>query len=156
VRRARGEIHEALLAFKQRLRARPNDAEAHFGLAETLAFAGRDADAVHAQQAGMALDPKRKGASRRLGEMLPRLNRHDEALEHLEAATKEEPDDPTLWSEVAACHERAEDTKRAAEALLEAVAKAPDDASLLRRLGLAQRKLGKDPDAIARLTRAIT
>src|SRR5262249_31950792 len=118
VRRARGEIHEALLAFKQRLRARPNDAEAHFALAEALAFAGRDADAVPAPGAGMALDPKRRGAARRLGEMLVRLDRHDEALAHLEAALREEPDDAALWSTVASCHERAEDTKKANAALL--------------------------------------
>ncbi len=155
VRRARGEIHEALLAWKQRLRARPGDAEAHFGLAEALSFAQRDADAVHAQQAGMALDPKRAGASRRLGEMLVRLGRHDEALDHLEDATREEPHDPALWSTIASCHERAEDPKHAVVALLEAVAVLPDDASLLRRLGVAQRKLGQEPAAIARLTRAL-
>src|SRR5690606_23717910 len=93
VLRTRGEVHDAVLAFKQRLRARPNDAEAHFGLAETLAFGGRDGEAVPSQYAGMALDPGRAGAARRLGEMLVRLDRHDEALTHLEAATKEEPDD---------------------------------------------------------------
>lgn len=141
VQRARGKVEEAVLAFKQRLRAKPNDADAHLGLAETLAFGKRDAEAVPSQHAGMALDRKRKGASRRLGQMLVRLMRHDEAVEHLENATKEEPEDPALWSLIASCHERAEEPKNAADALLEAVKHSPDDAAPWKRLGLALRKI---------------
>ncbi|MEO7332123.1 MAG: tetratricopeptide repeat protein, partial [Minicystis sp.] len=110
---------------------------------------------VPEQEAGLALDPKRAGAHRRLGEMLARLGRHEEALAPLMRATAGEPDDPTLWSLIATCHERTDDPQKEAAALLEAVAKSPDDAPLLKRLGLAQRKIEQPREAITTLTRAL-
>ena len=54
--------------------------------AGTVTSVGRDAEAVSPQRTGLSLEPKRAGASRRLGEMLVRLGRHDEAIAPLETA----------------------------------------------------------------------
>ncbi len=92
-----GKWAAAVQEFSWVTRARPDDANAHFMLAEALTREGRSIqEAIEAFKQGLALDPAYVEGHVSLGDLYVRLESYAAALAEFEAALRLEPDDPGL------------------------------------------------------------
>jgi tetratricopeptide (TPR) repeat protein len=121
-----GNDSAAYDAFKRCLAAEPVDPQ-------LLAMAGSGLAAFHDQDAETALRaaalaaPDSAFTRLQYGAFLAREGMYREALEHLEAAHRLEPEDPGALSELAIAHALHKDYRAAAAAMEKTLELAPDD-----------------------------
>jgi serine/threonine protein kinase/tetratricopeptide (TPR) repeat protein len=91
------------------------------------------------------------------------LGRYDEAIDAYKSAIKLDPRDDVLYRNlgdvylrVARTQEAEEQFRRASELLIERLKVNPDDAGLLALLANCQAKLGKEPEALSSIERAVS
>jgi tetratricopeptide (TPR) repeat protein len=95
-----GKAQEAVAAYQNALKLAPNVAEAHFGLGNALAAAGRRDEAVDSYCRLLASHPDHAEAMANLG-ALAELRRLDEAIPILRSAIRLKPTSPrpiTTWA----------------------------------------------------------
>ena len=97
-------------------------------LAMTLAWAGKNDEALRLCDACLEKMPSHTGAARIRGRMLQKLDRHDEALEQLEAAARLAPTDSQLLAALADEYGRRGEYPVAASCLERAIEHTPDRA----------------------------
>lgn len=145
-----GRALEALPLLLRSISANPGHALTHFNLGKVLGLLGRDVEAIDAFRAALKLQNV-PAAHLELGSALHRMGKTEEAEPVLRAAVVSAPGDPTAKLALGAV---LLDLKRFAEAvaiLNDGLNSAPDGelrAKLLKNLGLAQRGLQKDAQAL--------
>ena len=91
-----GQHDQAIAAFRETLRLRPDYTPAQAGLGHLLAQLGRYEEAVPHLQQALHADPTDGGSHAELGRTLLALNRPNEALDHLQTAVQLMPEDSEL------------------------------------------------------------
>jgi tetratricopeptide (TPR) repeat protein len=79
----------------------------------------------------------------------------EEALTLLTRVSRDAPDKPRLFTNLGLAHFRLQQSERAEQAFLEAVARNPDDAVAHNHLGILQRRKGQFQEALGHYQRAI-
>jgi tetratricopeptide (TPR) repeat protein len=151
-----GRPQEALPLLLRSIAANPAHALTHFNLGKVLVLLGRDPEAVEAFRAVLQLQIV-PAAQLELGSALHRVGKTGDAEPVLRAAAVSTPGDPTVKLALGAV---LLDLNRFGEAIAilnDGLAVAPDGdlrARLLKNLGLAQRGLQKDAEALESFTAA--
>ncbi len=89
-----GKSAEALIQFREALRADPNYVQAHNNLAILLDELGENDGAIAEYRTSLRLDPNAAPVHCNFGTLLVKLGRFDEATEHYARAARLVPDDP--------------------------------------------------------------
>ena len=123
--RGLGLRDEALDVLRQGARFCPASARLHHGLGDVLADAGDLKGAMEAYRAALACDPRHQGAAESCGEVLVRLERFDEAIDHCGTALQIHADNPLLHHVLGAALFKLRQLEAAAVTRRRAVALAP-------------------------------
>jgi tetratricopeptide (TPR) repeat protein len=86
-----GRSDDAIAHYQRALSAQPEDADAHYNLANVLAQTGRRADAIPHYVKALEIRPRFPEARNNLGNVLQMMGRHDESIAHYEAAVALNP-----------------------------------------------------------------
>lgn len=148
-----GNEHAAYDAFKRCLAAEPVDPQL-LAMAGSGLAAFHDPDAESALRAAALTAPDSAFTRLQYGSFLAREGMYREALEHLEAAHRLEPDDPAALSELGIAHALHKDWRAAAAAMEQTLELAPDDSWTRVLLGLVYSELGEDEQAAETLMQA--
>ncbi len=146
---ARKDAKAALPHFDRTLGAQARDVSALVGRGQSLLTLGREADAVAAFEAALAVDASLTDVRRRVdvlkfraseeqiarARQAARSGRLDEAVQAYTAAIAGSPDSPFLYRELAAVEKQQNHTDAALEHLRNAVALDPTDARSLIQIG---------------------
>jgi tetratricopeptide (TPR) repeat protein len=152
--RALGQHDQSLALLEGAARAFPNDAAAHFQLAETLAVSGRHARAMgHYRQAEAAGgDPG--VIRRRMADVSLAMKDYPTAIATLEGLRKASPADLELAGALAAAYEQAGQPQRAEKELQALVSRQPKSAAARFRLGVVLGIQGRHAEAVAQFRKA--
>ncbi|HEV2488649.1 MAG TPA: tetratricopeptide repeat protein [Candidatus Acidoferrales bacterium] len=126
--RAEAEFHEAL-------KLDANNANAHWGLAESLAAQTKRADAAAELAVYLAEKPNDSGARLMRASLLIDLDRYDEALAELDQVAKAGPESLEALKLRSLIYFREKEYEEAAAILQKAETMAPQDAEIHSRLG---------------------
>ncbi|NJD10490.1 MAG: tetratricopeptide repeat protein [Gemmatimonadetes bacterium] len=148
-----GNESAAYDAFKRCLAAEPVDPQL-LALAGSGLAAFHDPDAESALRAAALTAPDSAFTRLQYGAFLAREGMYREAIEHLEAAHRIEPEDPASLSELGIAHALHKDFKAASGALERTLELAPDDSWTRVLLGLVYSELGDDEQAAETLMQA--
>ena len=140
-------------AFKRCIAAEPVDPNL-LALAGSGLAALDDPDAESVLRTAALTGPDLAFARLQYGAYLAREGMFDEALEHLQAAVRLEPDDPGAQSELAIAHALRGDHVAAAESMERTLELAPDDSWTRVLLGLVHTQLNELEDAAEQLVQA--
>jgi len=116
-----GRDQDALKLLRQRAKASPKDFLVHYVLGEALLWSGPEVGSAVEQEAfqvfqtSIRLNPSFALAHARLGKILLRRGRVDEAMAQLEKAAALDPSDPTPVYQLAAAYRKKGQTARAQE-----------------------------------------
>lgn len=174
------QLYDALRKLDDTLPARPAEADvaasvwkavqsqltpvdhvdALVNVAMTLAWAGKDAEALQACDKALEAMPDHVGAARMRGRLLQKLGRNDEALAQLEAAAEAAPNSSEVLAPLADEYGRRGEYELARATLQRAIDNTPERAPasframLHRQMALCCRLLGDEPVATEHQTRA--
>ena len=152
---SRGQTADAVLAFKEVVRLRPDSPEAHNCLGAALRLQGRiDEGMVHCREA-VRLAPDMAEAHNNLGCLLEQKGQIDEAIASLTSALRLKPDFANAHSNLGMAYYR---QRRYGEALAHyrrAIALKPDLADAHNNLGSVLVDLGQSEEGLASFSRAI-
>lgn len=133
--RARNRVYwSAEGLWQDTVTKRPNDSRARVAHGETLASAGRLADAESELRIGVALAPGSPAAHVRLGVVLAQQRKFEAAVPHLERALALRPGDVDAHRFLAEIYAVQHQDRLAAEHAEQALAVLPDDAPLMAGL----------------------
>ena len=159
--RTRARLDQEIARHEQRVLADPDDADAAFGLARSLAAPGRYDAAIAQLQRVVAMRPDMAEAYSRLGELLSNQRRDDEAVTAYRRAVRLEPDRAIALNAAAWIQATRPDgtPEHAAEALQLAVKASAltydQNAGILDTLAAAQAAIGDFDAARQTAARAI-
>lgn len=152
---AAGDHRGALALLLRVARMRPQDAEVEERLAAAYEAVGEPERAVERLRRALEIDARRTGARLRLALLLLDAGSVDEALQHLDRASQERPDDP----EIGALGGRAElllgHPQLAAERFAVAAAAGPLPGWAWNEWGVALARSGRFTEAEERFRRAL-
>jgi tetratricopeptide (TPR) repeat protein len=151
---ALGNLREAEDRAQAALRISPQDPNVLMGLGEILASRGQYEKAIRTydQALSSATDPI--AVHLRRSDLMVKLGRAPQAVEHLIEIVRHEPNDDRIWGTLTHALEVAEDLESAMEAATRAVRLAPRNAAYRLALGRISRKSGHLDRAIEELTQA--
>jgi tetratricopeptide (TPR) repeat protein len=145
----RGEFKAALNYFQDAVEARPDDAEAWFGLGNCYIGLEQPEDAIAAYRQVIRNDPQNAVAYYNLGVYYRQLGRHEAALATFEAALAMAPDHiPSRFEMGETLHAMGRDTE-AKTAYADIIAQAPRFYPAYFRMGIVCNQLGQYEEAIA-------
>jgi tetratricopeptide (TPR) repeat protein len=119
----KSNLPQALEVLRRRTREKPNDYVLQYLLGEVLLRSGLRpgepsmAEAQQALEKSVALNPNFSRSRIDLGKVLLKLNRVENAITQLEAARELDPNDKSVYSQLAAAYRRKGDDARVAEML---------------------------------------
>lgn len=146
---ARGDYKSALSYFQEAVAARPEDAEAWFGLGSCYVGLDQEEDAIAAYHQVIRNDPQNANAFYHLGHYYLQLARFSEAVDTLQQALAIKADHiPARFEMAFALGQlgRAEEEKSALQVI---IADAPEFFPAYHRLGLVYNELGQFTEALA-------
>jgi tetratricopeptide (TPR) repeat protein len=151
---SRGQTADAVLAFREVVRLRPDSAEAHNCLGAALRLQGRiDEGILHCRQA-VRLAPDMAEAHNNLGCLLEGKGQIDEAIASLSTALRLNPDFANAYSNLGMALYRQRRYSEAADYYRRAIALEPDLADAHNNLGSVLVDLGQSEEALASFARA--
>ncbi len=125
----------------------PRNAAVHLLHALVAFHHGRNEDSAASSERALALDPRMTRAYRLKADALFALGRANEALELLRGAAQRHPEDRAVLMKAAAAHWRQEDTRAAYGLYQKALRLAPNDAEIIRALGVLDLHHGRHEHA---------
>lgn len=120
-----GKTADAISHFSETLRINPNDDRAHYGLAIAFEVQGRPNEAVKHYYAGLRVNPNAR-MHNRLGLVLSRQAKLDEAIREYRKAVRMEPDNPVFHYNLGVALAMQDKTDEAIKHYTEAVRVKPD------------------------------
>lgn len=132
----RGASDAAIAAWQKAVSLAPEEAAAHFNLANALAAAKRRDEAMEQYQRALALSPDHSEAHNNLGKLLLTAGRAPEALSHFEQAVAANPRNAQARTNLGVLLAQSGRVPEAIEQLRRAIALAPDDVDAHNNLGL--------------------
>jgi tetratricopeptide (TPR) repeat protein len=146
---ARGNYKSALSYFQEAVAARPEDAEAWFGLGSCYVGLDQEDDAIAAYQQVIRHDPQNANAYYHLGHYYIQLERYGEAVDSMQQALARKADHiPARFELAFALGQlgRPLEEKQALEAI---IADAPDFFPAFHRLGIVLNELGQYGESLS-------
>ncbi len=143
----------AMAAYRQAAANQPDDAEAHFCIADLLARSGRLRDAVYEMEEAVALDPERAYYYYRLADLYRRTGDLEMAEEALLCAISADSDEGLYRYKLGELHMMSEDWMPAARAYLAATECSPLEDFYYIRLAAALIRMDRRAAAIKVLRR---
>jgi tetratricopeptide (TPR) repeat protein len=151
-----GDRSGAILLLEQVAKASPKDTDTLFTLADVYNDAGRAADAERVLRQIVAAEPMNAGALNYLGYLLAvRGEQLDEAIELVQRALKEEPDNGAFLDSLGWAYFRRGNLAEAEKYLLAAVKQLPDNSEVQEHFGDLLARQGRFSEAVAAWTRAL-
>jgi tetratricopeptide (TPR) repeat protein len=151
-----GDRSGAILLLEQAAKASPKDTDTLFTLADVYADAGRGTDAERVLRQIVSAEPMNASALNYLGYLLAvRGEQLDEAIQLVQRALKEEPDNGAYLDSLGWAYFRRCDLDEAEKYLVAAVKQLPDNSEIQEHLGDLFARRGRFADAIAAWTRAL-
>ncbi|HWB11713.1 MAG TPA: tetratricopeptide repeat-containing glycosyltransferase family protein [Pirellulales bacterium] len=150
-----GQTADAVLAFKEAVRLRPDSAEAHNCLGAALRLQGRIDEGIFHCREAVRLAPGMAEAHNNLGCLLERQGRIDEAIVSLTTALRLKPDFANAYSNLGMALYRQRRYSEAAANYRQAISLEPDLADAHNNLGSVLVDLGQSEEALASFSRAI-
>jgi Flp pilus assembly protein TadD len=151
---SQGKHAEAVAAFREALRLKPDYAEAHNNHGNALDLQGKHAEAVEAYREAIRLRPDYPEAHCNLGTALDSQGKHAEAAAAYREATRLRPDYADAHYNLGNVLDRQGKDAEAVAALREAIRLRPDLAKAHYHLGTALGRQGKAAEAVAALREA--
>ncbi len=148
----RGEA-QALLA--QALEKMPRSAKIHESLGQLALSEGRYAEAISEYQRSLELEPRDVGGKFRLGVAYRKNREFDKALALFDEVSKQDREFPGLALERGQLYEASGRTAEALASFEAALAKAPNDADLMLRVGCSKVAAGHSGDAVKLLNKVL-
>ena len=151
-----GDRSGAILLLEQVTKESPKDTDTLFTLADVYADAGRGPDAERVLRQIVAVDPMNAGALNYLGYLLAvRGEQLDEAIQLVQRALKEEPDNGAYLDSLGWAYFRRGNLDEAEKYLVAAVKQMPENSEIQEHLGDLLARKGRYADAVAAWTRAL-
>jgi len=150
-----GNGADALRHFNDAVKARPDFADAHYGLGVTQRMAGRPDAAAWSLQAAVRLRPDNPEFHNSLGNLLAAQHRHREAAECYGAAVRLRPDFAELRVNLGITRMDLQEWAAAEESFRHALALDPRNVRAHANLGVALRQQNRTAEAIASLENAV-
>ncbi|MBI4698921.1 MAG: tetratricopeptide repeat protein [Nitrospirae bacterium] len=139
----KAEYSQAIDAFKQAIRLKPDYAEAHCNLGHALYGFHRYTEAADAYKKAVEIKPGYGEAYIGLGIVSSMLGRNDEAVEALKKAVKIYPKNAEVYYNLGNIYGELKKYRDAVEALAQAVRIRPEFAEAHYNLGMAHLKSGE-------------
>lgn len=150
------QYDQAVDAYRQALKLKPDLATAYHGLGSVYVNMGRNAEALEHLRAATRLDPENPLAHLNLGINLANLRRGDEAMLEFNEAKRLRPQDARVYNEIGnALHNVYGRFEEALEAYKEARRLNPNVPAVHHNIGLMLVRLGKGAEAIAPFEEAL-
>jgi len=150
------QYDQAVDAYRQALKLKPDLATAYHGLGSVYVNMGRNAEALEHLRAATRLDPENPLAHLNLGINLANLRRGDEAMLEFNEAKRLRPQDARVYNEIGnALHNVYGRFEEALEAYKEARRLNPNVPAVHHNIGLMLMRLGKGAEAIAPFEEAL-
>ena len=152
-----GDRSGAILLLEQVAKSSPKDTDTLFTLADVYADAGRGNDAERVLRQIVAAEPMNAGALNYLGYLLAvRGEQLDEAIDLVQRALKEEPDNGAYLDSLGWAYFKRGDLDEAEKYLVAAVKQMPDNSEIQEHLGDLYARKGRFADAVAAYSRALS
>ena len=151
----RGRSAEAIEAYKQAIRIKPDFAEAHCFLGIRYGMLGRNAEAIEAYKQAIRIKPDYPEAHYNLGVTHGELGRNAEAIEAYKQAIRIKPDYAQAHCNLGVKYGELGRHAEAVEAYKEAIRINPDHPNAHYNLGVAYGNLGRRAEAIGAFKQAI-
>src|SRR5579885_719879 len=143
-----GRHAEAVTAYKEALRLKPDDEAAWFDLGAAYGLLGQYDKEVSAEQEAIRLKPDDADAWRGLGVAYGHLGQYDKEVSAEQEAIRLKPDDADAWRGLGAAYGLLGQYDKAVSAYQEALRLKPDDEAAWFELGLAYHALGQQSEVL--------
>src|SRR5579883_2718738 len=143
-----GRHAEAVTAYKEALRLKPDEALAWVNLGVAYAGLGQHDKAVNAEQEAIRLKPDDELAWLDLGVAYGHLRQYDKEVSAEQEAIRLKPDDADAWTGLGFAYDHLGQYDKAVNAEQEALRLKPDEALAWRNLGVAYAGLGQHDKAV--------
>ncbi|MGO9086525.1 MAG: DUF3857 domain-containing protein [Candidatus Sulfotelmatobacter sp.] len=142
---AQKRTSDALAEFHKEEEISPDDPRSYQAAAAAASFTGNKDQAIEESRRLLKIDPKNPTAATTLGRMLYQAGKYSEAIEVLEPAAKDAPDDTRLQLDLADAYLKAGQNEKAVAEMRAAVG-AKDDPMVLNNVAytMAENKLNLD------------
>ena len=153
-----GKFQQARSLFEEGLKIHPDSADFHFGLAESLARAGCEKEALRHLLETVRLDPSHSTAHRNLAEAFSAKGDDAAAVHHYQEALRTNPfpdKQAEIWNSLGLHHARQERKEEALKAFKKALDSDSNLAAAHFNLGLLYRERGDFEASIDHLNRAL-
>jgi tetratricopeptide (TPR) repeat protein len=150
-----GRSSEAIEAFDQALRVKPNMSQAHHNLGVAFVQAGRPQDGIAALENALRLQPNYPEANYNLGNALATVGRKTDAVAHFRSALAQRPDYPEAYHNLGLHLTELGRPEEAIPYLRQAMRLRPDAADGPNNLGIALEALGRFDEAEAAYSEAL-
>src|SRR5579872_560243 len=143
-----GRHAEAVTAYKEALRLKPDEALAWVNLGVAYAGLGQHDKAVNAEQEAIRLKPDDALAWLNLGFAYGHLGQYDKMVSAEQEAIRLKPDEELAWFDLGVAYDHLGQYDKAVNAEQEALRLKPDEALAWRNLGVAYAGLGQHDKAV--------
>ncbi len=150
-----GRYKEAIEAFKEAIRIKPDHALAHHNLGYSYAKLGRNKEAIEAYKQAIRIKPDDAEAFSSLGIAYGEIGLHKKRIEAYKQAIRIKPDDAETFFSLGISYGEIGLHKKAIEAYKQAIRIKPDDALAHCILGFCYDTLGHHKKAIEAFKQAI-
>ncbi|MCX5633376.1 MAG: tetratricopeptide repeat protein [Phycisphaerae bacterium] len=150
-----GRYQEAIEAYKQAIRIKPDFAEAYLCLGATYGKLGRYQDEIESYKQAIRIKPDYADAHYNLGVSYGELGRYQDEIESYKQAIRIKPDYAEAHGNLGVAYKNLGRYQEAIEALKQAIRIKPDLAEAHYNLGVTYDRLGRYQEAIEAYKQAI-
>jgi tetratricopeptide (TPR) repeat protein/DNA-binding transcriptional ArsR family regulator len=151
-----GHLIEAVEAYEEAARLKPDFAEVHYTLGVTYRALGRHGEALRSHLEAIRVKPDYAKAHHGLGVLYEELDRYEEAVEEFREATRLEPDSAEPHFRLGLACLASGQPEEAAQALRRATTLKPESEAAYLMLGVACAELGGDKESVEAFRHAMT
>jgi len=150
-----GKHEQAVQAYREAIRLRPDDALAWYNLGLAYEWLRRYQEAVQAYREAIRLKPDDASAWNSLGNALDELGQYQEAVQAYREAVRLKPDYALAWNNLGVAYGRLGRNQEGLQAYREAIRLEPEEGLFSFNLGNAYARLGQYQEAIQAYREAI-
>ena len=144
-----GQYEEAIASYKEALRIKPDDADAHYNLGVTYGESGQYEEAIASYKEALRIKPDDADAHYNLGYVYRELGQYEEAIASFKKSIRIKPDDANAHYSLGLAYDESGQYEEAIASYKEVLRIKPDDADAHFFLVLAYVNAGQYEEAIA-------
>jgi len=144
-----GQYEEAIASYKEAIRIKPDDADAHYNLGVTYGESGQYEEAIASYKEALRIKPDDADAHYNLGYVYRELGQYEEAIASFKKSIRIKPDDANAHYSLGLAYDESGQYEEAIASYKEVLRIKPDDADAHFFLVLAYVNAGQYEEAIA-------